>query len=39
MTDKLLPCRKCGELDYEMWDGKGTQADLNCESCGQGENV
>ena len=37
--DKLLPCRKCGKLDYDFWDGKGTQAYLTCNECGQEEGV
>lgn len=36
---KLLPCRKCGESDYDMWDGKGTQASLYCNGCGQSEEI
>lgn len=38
-SEGLLPCRKCGNLDYDFWDGKGTQAYLNCKSCGQEEGI
>ncbi len=40
LTEKeLLPCRKCGKLDYDFWDGKGTQAYLSCNECGQEEGI
>ncbi len=37
--NELKPCRKCGELDYEFLEGKGTQADLVCNNCGMEETV
>lgn len=36
---ELKPCRKCGVLDFELWDGRGTQAYLICNECGQEEGV
>lgn len=36
---KPLPCRKCGSGDIDHWDGKGTQAEMNCNECGSGESV
>ena len=35
----IKPCRKCGKKDVDMWDGRGTQAHLDCNNCGQGESV
>lgn len=37
--NELKPCRKCGELDYEFWDGYGTQAYLLCINCGSSEDI
>lgn len=39
MQNSLLPCRKCGESDYDMWGGRGTQAEMSCNSCGQSESI
>lgn len=39
LIDGLLPCRKCGSTDVDMWHGQGTQADLVCNECGQSEDV
>lgn len=41
VSDKieLQPCRKCGSHDYELWTGAGTQASLECNTCGLGENI
>ena len=36
---ELKPCRKCGSSDLAMWDGRGTQAELSCNECGQSEGV
>lgn len=38
--DEILPCRKCGELDYEMWDGTGLWiAGLYCNNCDSQEEI
>lgn len=39
MRIEIETCRKCGELDYEMWDGNGTWAELYCNNCGNSENL
>ena len=31
----LLPCTVCGAATYTSWHGKGTQAGLWCNECGQ----
>jgi hypothetical protein len=36
---ELKPCRKCGGTDVSWWDGRGTQAHLYCNDCGQEEGV
>jgi len=36
---ELLPCRKCGQSDFDWWEGQGTQAWLYCKSCNQGEDI
>ena len=36
---ELKPCRKCGGTDVDWWDGRGTQASLYCNGCGQEEGV
>lgn len=35
----MLPCPFCGSVDIVMWDGVGTQADLECNDCGCGRHV
>lgn len=35
----LLPCRKCGSTYIEMWDGRGTFAEMNCRDCGNSESL
>lgn len=39
LTESILPCRKCGSIDYNFWDGRGTQADLVCKKCGNEESM
>lgn len=41
MSDEetVLPCRKCGSTDISIWDGTGTQAEMQCNLCGMDEGL
>ena len=36
---ELLPCRKCGASDFDLWNGLGTQAEMYCNQCGEDESI
>jgi len=38
-SERLLPCRKCGSTDIGMWDGRGTQAEMSCNDCGESDGL